>query len=172
MLAPVLFVVGIVALLSMAYAGYSAAPWVPTWKKDVLRMLRLAKVKAGEKVVDLGCGDGKILFFAANIFHARAWGVEIGIPQYVHAQVLRLFQPQRKNIHIQLGNLFSFNLRDADVVIVYLLPKCYDRLLKKFEQELKPGTRVIVQAWPFPQWKSVQMDRPTPRDLPLFLYRK
>ena len=40
-------------------------------------MLELGGLKAGEKMYDLGSGDGRIVIMAAQKFHAEAVGVEI-----------------------------------------------------------------------------------------------
>src|SRR5271169_2293722 len=53
------------------------APYYPTPETIVGQMLRLGGLKAGEKVFDLGSGDGRIVIMAAQKFHADAVGVEI-----------------------------------------------------------------------------------------------
>ena len=40
-------------------------------------MLKAAKVKPGETVYDLGCGDGRILITAAQEYEAKGVGVEM-----------------------------------------------------------------------------------------------
>src|SRR5271157_1301922 len=82
---------GLSALLTLLLAGPAApsahaqrftdpdtlAPSFPTPQNIVERMLALAQVKPGEMVYDLGCGDGRIVITAAQMFHARAVGIEI-----------------------------------------------------------------------------------------------
>lgn len=153
----------------MAYAGYSAAPWIPTWKKDAKRMMDVADAHAGETLIDLGSGDGAVLFAAAEHgLHAR--GVEIGIPQHIHAFIRRMFNKNRKLVSLHYGDLFAFDISKADIVIVYLLPKSYPKLMAKFKKELRPGARVVVQAWPIKEWKPVKTDKPTDKDVTLYLY--
>ena len=53
------------------------APYYPTPNTIVEKMLRLGSLKAGEKVFDLGSGDGRIVIIAAQKFHANAIGVEM-----------------------------------------------------------------------------------------------
>lgn len=169
----ILIFVLVILLGTMAYAGYSAAPWVPTRARDVQRILRLAKIQPGEKVVDLGCGDGRLVVAAARDFRAKAVGIDIGIPQYIHAQIMRLRQPGsvRAQTRIIWGDLFQYNVRDADVVVVYLLSKSYERLVKKFVRELKPGVRVVVEAWPISAWEPAQVDKEIGA-VPLYLYKR
>lgn len=159
-----------VFIASMAYAGYSAAPWVPTRKGDADRILRLANIRKGEKCIDIGSGDGRLVFLAANDYNAEAYGIDVGIPQYIHAKIKQLFQKNRKHTHIIWGNLFTYPLHEMDVVIIYLLSKSYGRLRKKLEKELKPGTRVIVEAWPIKEWKPTRVDHPDKATLPLYVY--
>src|SRR6201987_1568133 len=53
------------------------APYYPTPETIVEKMLQLGGLKAGEKVYDLGSGDGRIVIIAAQRFHANAVGVEL-----------------------------------------------------------------------------------------------
>src|SRR6266508_5911122 len=72
------------ALLGAAAAGAqqfnpseNLAPYIPSPQIVVERMLEAAHVKPGETVYDLGSGDGRILFTAAQKFRAKAVGVEL-----------------------------------------------------------------------------------------------
>src|SRR5271166_2465383 len=53
------------------------APYYPTPETIVDKMLQLGGLKAGEKVYDLGSGDGRIVIMAAEKFHADAVGIEL-----------------------------------------------------------------------------------------------
>src|SRR5271166_1353380 len=53
------------------------APYYPTPETIVEKMLQLGGLKAGEKVYDLGSGDGRIVIMAAEKFHADAVGIEL-----------------------------------------------------------------------------------------------
>src|ERR1700722_2230834 len=58
-------------------AGEKLAPYYPTPLTIVERMLDLGELKAGEKMFDLGSGDGRIVIMAAQKYHADATGVEL-----------------------------------------------------------------------------------------------
>src|ERR1043166_4383737 len=57
--------------------GAKLAPYYPTPETIVEKMLQLGGLKAGEKMYDLGSGDGRIVIMAAQRFHADATGVEL-----------------------------------------------------------------------------------------------
>jgi hypothetical protein len=76
------------------------------------------------------------------------------------------------NLEIKNANLFSTDLSKADVVYIYGLPKIINsRLREKLEKELKPESLVISYAFQIEAWKPIKTNRPTPRDLPIFVYR-
>ena len=52
------------------------APYYPTPETIVEKMLQLRRTQAGEKMFDLGSGDGRIVIMAAQKFKADATGVE------------------------------------------------------------------------------------------------
>src|SRR5580692_5189723 len=58
-------------------SGGKIAPYYPTPERIVDKMLQLGGLKAGEKVWDLGSGDGRIVIMAAQKFHADAVGIEL-----------------------------------------------------------------------------------------------
>lgn len=166
---PFLFLFIFIIVLSVAYTAHSAAPWVPTRAKDVERMLRLAQLRPGDRVFDLGCGDGRLVFTAAREQTVSGVGVELGLPFYAFAKIRSWFYKGKGTVKILYRDLFRVSLREANVVFVFLLPKSYDRLLRKFREELKPGTRVVVSAWPLPGWESTSVSRQEGQ-VPLYSY--
>ena len=164
-----LYLLVFLILGTAVYGAISAAPWLPTKRKDVGRMVALAAIKPGERVYDLGCGDGRLVFEAANQ-GAEAIGIEIFVLPYFYAWIKSIF---KKGAAILYGDLFNYDLSGADVVFVFLQDKSYKRLLAKFKKELKPGTRVVVGCWDMTDWKDhlVKEDKPTDKDLPMYLYQ-
>jgi predicted nicotinamide N-methyase len=131
-------------LLSMIWPPDS--PWAPWWrtsKKVARAQCKLANVKKGDLIYDLGSGDGTALMIAAKEFGARGIGIEIDLFRYLVSRIFLKVSGASSSIKILRKNFFSQSIKDADVVFVYLVPKALDRLLPKFKKELKKGTRIV-----------------------------
>jgi tRNA A58 N-methylase Trm61 len=134
------------------------APYVPTPQNVVEEMLRSAKVKVGEKVYDLGSGDGRVVITAAQKFGARAVGVEIG-PKEVKLSREKIAQAKLEDrVTIIEEDMLKVDLSDADVVTIYLLTSSNDLLRPHLEKQLKPGARVVSHDYPIRGWKEVRID--------------
>ena len=145
-------IIGILILLiTFIIAGRSAAPWVPTKGKNIARAIAAANIKPGQTVVDIGCGDGRLVFAAADK-GAKAVGYEISLIPYLIAKIRWLFSSQRQNVSIRFKNLWRVNLDQVDILYVFLLPQILGKLEKKLEKELQPGAKVIVHCWAMPTW--------------------
>jgi SAM-dependent methyltransferase len=135
------------------------APFVPTPELVVERMLEAGDLKPGETLIDLGCGDGRILFTAAQKFGARAVGVELsaklvrGITERV--QTLGL----QNQIRVFEGNLLDVDLRSADVVTLYLMRLTNEKLKPNLKKQLKPGARVVSHDYEIIGWRPERVER-------------
>ena len=120
-------------------------PFVPTPQDVVDKMLELAAVKQTDTVVDLGCGDGRIVVTAA-----RKYGCQ-GIGYDLDQECLRLARDRVKasrlggRVRIIEEDIFHVDLSKADVVTLYLWPTTNVRLLPQLEN-MKPGARVVSHA--------------------------
>jgi len=132
-------------------------PFVSTPENVARFMLKLAEVKPGEIVYDLGSGDGRILVIAAKEFGARGVGIEIR-KDLVEESLRRIkslgLEGAIKIIH---GDFFQVNISEADVVTLYLLTSVNERLKPKLEKELRPGTRVVSHDFEIPGWTPVKV---------------
>ncbi|MBU2524678.1 class I SAM-dependent methyltransferase [Patescibacteria group bacterium] len=137
----IIIVIAIPTLLALL----RGAPFVPTPHARVKKMLALAKIKKGEKVYDIGCGDGRSVYWAAKIFGANAEGIELSPLVYLWARIRKFFW--RSKAKITFANLWWKNFSDADVIVFYLMPNLMPRLAAKFKKELKPGTRIVSYAF-------------------------
>jgi hypothetical protein len=152
--APIAILVsGVIALAGCApsVAGQQV-PDVRSHPFVVIEMLRMAAVGPRDVVFDLGSGDGRIVVAAAHEFGARAVGVEID-PALVaesHDRVRRYGVGERVTI-IQ-GDLFTADLHEATVVMLYLSPDLNRRLRPKLIDELPPGARIVSQRFDMGDW--------------------
>jgi ribosomal protein L11 methylase PrmA len=151
-------------------AGFFRSPYVPSNRKTIKRMLQVAKIKKGEKVYDLGCGDGRIVIAAEKKYGARAVGYEVSFMVWSLAQINRILHLSRAKIYRR--NFFKADLRDADVVFCYLLPSVMEKLAPKFKKELKKGARVISASFHLPEWKLLKKYPKEPGINPIFIYKK
>ncbi|MFO0780650.1 MAG: 50S ribosomal protein L11 methyltransferase [Candidatus Gracilibacteria bacterium] len=129
----------------------TGAPFVPTPMPRVEKMLALAKVKPNEKVYDIGCGDGRMVYVAANQYGANATGFELSPLVYCLAKIRKFFWKSKAKI--EFTDFRYKNLGDADVIVCYLLPEALARLQSKLEAELKKGARVVSYAFPIGTWE-------------------
>src|SRR5450759_5749309 len=72
-----LLAIGCAALSAQTGDAEKLAPYFPTPQTIVDKMLQLGELKAGEKMYDLGSGDGRIVILAARKYKADATGVEL-----------------------------------------------------------------------------------------------
>lgn len=141
--------------ITSAWAS-KVAPWVPTRKADVKRFLQLASIKAGDKMYDLGCGDGR-LTAAASKAGANAVGLEISLFPYFIAKVRGFFL--KGKYAIKFKDFWKMDLSDADIVYFFLMPKIYPKLKQKLEKDLKKGTKVIAYVWPIDGWTPLEISK-------------
>lgn len=168
MLTFILYAVLFIILGTAAYAGISAAPWVPTKPKQKNRLLEHLDLRDGMTIYDLGCGTGTLLFGVAEKNpNMKAIGYEISFLPFLIAKIRSL---KYKNVHIRYANLFQEPIEDANIVLVFLLSKSYKKLWKKFAAELEDDTLVVLEAWPFPRIEPVRTIREE-KLLPLFFYQ-
>ena len=162
-LIPFLFVIA-PAVFGQASPGvirYTDVPFVATPQRVVDTMLAAAEIKAGDVLIDLGSGDGRIVLTAAKKYGIRAIGIEI-VPELVREseKAAREMGVADKVQFIQ-GDLFGQDLRQASIVTVFLTPGVNLRLRPKLLKELKPGTRIVSHSFKMGNWapsKTVQAD--------------
>lgn len=132
--------------------------WAPTPQNIVEMMLKLSKVKKNEVVYDLGSGDGRIAIEAAKI-GAKGVGIEID-PLRVFISMLRIkLAGASTNAKIIHGDMMKANIKDADVVVLFLSPKTMEKIETKLRRDLKKGARIVSYRFTFKRWKPVETDR-------------
>ena len=117
--------------------------YVPTPHEVVDRMLDEAKVRPTDVVYDLGCGDGRMVIAAAKKFGTRGVGVDLDPARIREARANAKAAGVDKLVEFRVGDMFETDIREADVMLLYLLPELNRRLKPKLFAELKPGARVV-----------------------------
>lgn len=144
-------------LLSSAFASTSPKrlpPYVLTRPILVDDMLRIAHVRTGDVVYDLGCGDGRIVIAAAKKFATRGVGIDINPKAIEVARQNAIDAGVEKLVTFKVGDLFDLDISDATVVTLYLFAEMNLRLIPKLFRELPDGARVVShdfdmgKGWP------------------------
>lgn len=159
-----------------ATAQDTIAPYYPTPNTIVDKMLQLGELKAGEKMFDLGSGDGRLVIAAARKYKADATGVELSDSLFKQSmdriKSIRLSNTARI-IH---GDLLKQDYSSADLLTVYLLPVGNGLVTPILEKQLKKGARIVAHDFEFSAWKAEKTldidDDGEGRSHRLYLYRR
>ncbi len=132
------------------------APFYPTPESVVERMLKLGELKPGEKMFDLGSGDGRVVIMAADRFKADATGIEIDPDLYKQSMDRIRSMGLERRARIVNGDIAAQDFSTANLLTVYLLPSSNDKLRPMLEKQLKKGARVVSHDFQFAGWKAVK----------------
>jgi SAM-dependent methyltransferase len=128
-------------------------PYVPTPEPVVDAMLRLARVKRGDVLYDLGSGDGRIVITAAKRYGVRGTGVDIDPQRIREANANARKAGVAERVRFVNEDLFQIDFSDATVVTLYLLPRLNLQLRPRLINELRPGTRIVSHGFDMGDWK-------------------
>lgn len=132
-------------------------PFVPTPPEVVDEMLRLAGVRSGDVLYDLGCGDGRIVIAAAKRFGVKALGIDIDPVRIAESNENAAAAGLTGKVRFVQQDLFEADFRDATVVTMYLLTSVNLRLRPKLLAELRPGTRLVSHSFDMEGWRPDRM---------------
>ena len=134
-------------------APSSVSGYLPAPLSVVDKMLEVARVQSGERVYDLGSGDGRIVLRAAQKFGALGFGIELepGLCKLARARIAEA--GIEKQVVIIEGSFFEQDLSKADVLTVFLDPRSMPRIKPLIEKYLHHGMRVVVLDSEIPGWR-------------------
>jgi len=129
---------------------------VATRREKIATIIKLAQIKPGETVIDLGSGDGRLLLASAQK-GARAIGYEIN-PFLVLLTQVRTRRKSRGEVIIKRQNLWKANLSIANVVFVYGRKKTMQKFEDFVYKNAKKGISIVANTNPFPNKKPQKIE--------------
>jgi len=132
-------------------------PWIPT-PKALIEVLFSYVINVGPRdvVLDLGCGDGRTVVYAASR-GARGVCIEINRVLCNIAEISAQLRGVQERVRVVCKDFFSVDLGEFDpsIVYAYLYPSVLEALSTKFERELRPGTLVVSLDFSIRGWSPI-----------------
>jgi cyclopropane fatty-acyl-phospholipid synthase-like methyltransferase len=125
---------------------YNNPTFVPTADEVIYKMFEMAKVTKDDVIFDLGCGDNRICYMAAEKYGTRGVGLELNPVRIREAMDLWEKKYQKLGVLVETRHgdaLRPKDLKDATVVVMYMFPEFMDLWFPIAEKTLKPGTRIV-----------------------------
>lgn len=127
-------------------------PYVQTPPAVVRRMLEMAQVRPGDVVIDLGCGDGRIVIAAAVEFGARGVGYDLDPERVAEARRNARRAGVADRTRFERADFFQAPIGEASVVTMFLLPPVLQRMEGRLRSELGEGTRIVSHSFFLRDW--------------------
>lgn len=131
-------------LISLLFSAIAGAPYVPVPRKLIKNILMFGGLTSDDILLDLGCGDGRVLISASQNFHIKkAIGYEIAPWPFLKAFFGVKYLGLNNNIKIVRKNCLRAEIGDATSIFLYLFPKLIDILAYKIATETKNGIKIL-----------------------------
>ena len=147
MTANLVFALIFLVVLCFGFVVAFGAPYVPTMRRQVETAFDLLELAPGQRLIELGCGDGKLLIAAAQR-GIRVTGYELN-PILVAVCWLRT-RRYRKLVRIRMADFWRADWPQADAVFGFILPKLMPKLDRKIVTEKRMPLKVASFAFEIP----------------------
>jgi trans-aconitate methyltransferase len=164
--------------LKMAYVFCTAlalpftrgALYVSTSRVRISAFVEAVPMRPGQLLVDIGCGDGRVLRKARKRYGVSGIGYELNLLAYLKAKLLCL---GLQDIKVKWSDFWTVDLSDADIVFCYLFPDVMKDLAAKLKSDLKPGAVVVSCNFDLPGFSPEKVLRPgnSLHNDPIYVYR-
>jgi 16S rRNA A1518/A1519 N6-dimethyltransferase RsmA/KsgA/DIM1 with predicted DNA glycosylase/AP lyase activity len=123
-------------------------PYVPS-EKLFKKAIEYLEIKKGDKVLDIGSGDGRVLFYASKKYpEAEFVGVERRVSLVLFSNIKKIIL-NRKNLTFIRENAHNHDLSEYNKIYMYLIPAFTDKLLLKKNDNFKKETCILSFHFPF-----------------------
>lgn len=140
----------IIYYASLAYSALHGAPYVPTKLNEISAILAAAELKPGMRMIDIGCGDGRVVREAVAQFDLNGVGIDIN-PLLIRQA--RAKTPAKLPVEFRVENIHKTDLSQYDLIYIYLLPQFITQLAPVIRTQAKPGTQVISHWFIIKDWE-------------------
>ncbi|MBU1045697.1 50S ribosomal protein L11 methyltransferase [Patescibacteria group bacterium] len=128
------------------------AIYVPTKPEIVKKMINLADVKPGEKAIDLGSGDGRLVIALAKTgIEAHGYEINPFLVRLAQKNIRKAGISDRAFIHLK--TFWKEDFSKFNIVTVYGMSHIMKKLELKLRKEIKPGAKIISNSFVFPNWR-------------------
>jgi len=146
----IVFLAWAAAYLSfLVYSWLKGAPYVATQNKEIQSILEQEHLKPHQFMIELGCGDGRILRQAAQTYRVKGLGIDINPLTILKARVLAGLTGTA-GICFQIGDIRHIDLSRADVIYIYLFPKLVAKLQNQLLHQTKKNALIIAHGFKIP----------------------
>lgn len=146
-------------------------PYVQTPMPVVDAMLGIAATRPGDRLIDLGSGDGRLVIEAARRYGVPGLGVDLDPNLVALSRERARVAGVEALARFTVGDLFDTDLADATLVTLYLLPEV-NLALRPRLLRLAPGTRVVSHDWDMGDWQPDRSLTVAAPDKPVGLRRE
>lgn len=157
--------------LSLIYSSIMGAPYVPTKKKLAPEILKEVKFKKNGLFVELGSGDGRIIRTAVKNYPIRGMAVDINSLLIIWSKFLSKLDGTKNKINFVVKNILAVDLTKADYIYLFLFPALIEKLVPKFNNELKRGTVIISHGFPVEKYKNKLIKKVERKTFPTYYYK-
>ena len=146
---------------------FFGAPWHPLSDENIDRIIKFADLQPGETFYDLGSGDGRVLIAATREKCVQGVGVEIDPIKVWLSKYFTITAELTDRVCIYRGNMYDFDVSEADVIYLYVTHQALDRLFPEILDRVKPSVRIICYRFCIRNLEPIKVNK----DKNLFLYR-
>jgi SAM-dependent methyltransferase len=132
------------------------AVFMPTPVEIVEEMLGLAEVGPSDTVYDLGCGDGRIVIYAAQRYGSRGVGVDLDPDRVAEAKAGAAAAGVDHLVTFSQQNVMDVDLSSASVVSLFLSPQANLMLRPRLHQQLTPQARIVSRSHDMGDWAPLK----------------
>ncbi len=157
-----------VYITSLLFSSFKGAPYVPTKNASIYEVLKNAGLKKGQKIIELGCGDGRVVRNAVQKFNLKGTGVDINS---ILILIAKIKHRNLKNLSFRTQNIYKTSLSSYDAVYVFLMPEMLVKLKQKFIKECRKGTLIISHGFKIAGWDKKIKKVLERKPFPTYYYR-
>lgn len=150
-------------------SGFLGAPYVPTNAKLLDEILKGANLKKGNLFVELGSGDGRVVRTAVLKYGVKGLGIELN-PLLVLFSTLLAYLRNLRDIKFKRQNFFDTDLKDANTLFLFLLPKTLLKLRPKLEKECRKSL-IISHGFEVKGWEKFLVKKQKRKIFPTYFYK-
>lgn len=142
-----LWLIFVIVVLAFGFVLLFGPPYLPTRKKQIQTALDLLALQPGHTLLELGCGDGRVLHAAAK----RGWkavGIELNPILVVVARIATW--KYRKQVRIIWGDYFRVDWPTVQGIFTFMIPRQMTQLDKRIQSYTKQPVRLVSFAFAIP----------------------